>query len=322
MFGIYPLHVAGTPFGVADGPADDYEKIRSALADLRGARSLNSRTYLVYTRAWEAKTLAKVAEYAENGLLGDVVVGCGDWTAQTEQQIEMENWLKFISLVIRRHGAEISSVQITNEPNLSFMEGSKAYIYEALTQGVLAAKEEIVKAGFPIEVGFGSVPHSPVAVADFWERLAQAADEAFLRSVDFVGHNFYVDVFEEEPVAIGQIPAVVDSILSALRTRMSELGLPPTVPIRVTENGWPTGINPVTSRVRSAEQQSKVLETIIRAISDQRQNHNVSHYSLFGLRDADSSNDSLFHQYGILRDDYTTKPAYSSFRTLIHELGA
>lgn len=35
-FGIYPLSVAGTPFGLAAGPKDDYEKIRYALRDLRG----------------------------------------------------------------------------------------------------------------------------------------------------------------------------------------------------------------------------------------------------------------------------------------------
>jgi hypothetical protein len=29
----------------------------------------------------------------------------------------------------------------------------------------------------------------------------------------------------------------------------------------------------------------------------------------------------LFHQFGIIRDDYTPKPAYHMFRHLIHELG-
>jgi hypothetical protein len=48
---------------------------------------------------------------------------------------------------------------------------------------------------------------------------------------------------------------------------------------------------------------------------------NVTHYMLFGLRDADSSKPDPFHQFGILRDDYTPKPAYAAFKSLIDELG-
>lgn len=54
-----------------------------------------------------------------------------------------------------------------------------------------------------------------------------------------------------------------------------------------------------------------------------RRELNISHYMLFGLRDADSSEPDLFHQFGIMRgDDYTPKPAYHTFRQLIRELGA
>ncbi|MGG2029096.1 hypothetical protein AB1282_25665 [Gottfriedia sp. S16(2024)] len=35
-FGIYPLSVAGTPIGLATGPEDNYEKISSALKELKG----------------------------------------------------------------------------------------------------------------------------------------------------------------------------------------------------------------------------------------------------------------------------------------------
>ncbi len=39
------------------------------------------------------------------------------------------------------------------------------------------------------------------------------------------------------------------------------------------------------------------------------------------LRDADSANPDLFHQLGLMRDDYTPKPAFEQYRTLIEELG-
>ena len=47
----------------------------------------------------------------------------------------------------------------------------------------------------------------------------------------------------------------------------------------------------------------------------------MSHDVLFGLRDAESSDSDLFHQYGILRDDCTPKPAYETFKRLIREHG-
>ena len=45
-------------------------------------------------------------------------------------------------------------------------------------------------------------------------------------------------------------------------------------------------------------------------------------YELFGLRDADSSKDDLFHQFGILRDDYTSKPAFTVYKDLIRQLSS
>ncbi|WP_297427403.1 hypothetical protein [Clostridium sp.] len=59
-FGIYPLSVAGTLFGLAVGPEDNYEKIQLAIRDLKGeSRKLLPRNYLVYTKEWEAKMLSK-----------------------------------------------------------------------------------------------------------------------------------------------------------------------------------------------------------------------------------------------------------------------
>ena len=83
----------------------------------------------------------------------------------------------------------------------------------------------------------------------------------------------------------------------------------------MAENGWPT------SPDRSYERQVVALETIIRTIHDYRGNYHVKHYQLFDLRDADSSHPDIFSQFGILRDDYTPKPAFEVYRRLIAELG-
>ncbi|WP_240416012.1 hypothetical protein [Paenibacillus periandrae] len=322
-FGIYPLSVAGTPFGLAVGPQDNYEKIQLALRDLRGeTKKLMPRNYLIYTREWESKMFSNADRFSRAGLLGDLTIGCGDWTNQQEPGIELASWLDFIRKVINQYGTQLASLQITNEPNLSFMEGSKPYIMQALLEGVITAKKEAREHNLPIKIGFGSVPDSPAAVPHFWDNLAKSGGNTFIESVDFVGHNFYVDVFDDQPLELKEIPASVERILRNLRDKdLVTAGIPASVPIRVTENGWPTGKNPVANIERTYEQQAKVLEMVIRTIHDLRLELNISHYELFGLRDADSSKDDLFHQYGIMRDDYSKKPAYDRFKNLIQELG-
>jgi len=321
-FGIYPLSVAGTPFGLATGPNDDDKKIHLALQDLqRDSKKLFTRTYLIYTKEWEVKMLTNANRYLESDLLEDLTIGCGDWTQNQESDIDLDHWLEFIRKVIHTYGSHLASLQITNEPNLSFMEGSKPYTLPALIAGVIAAKKEAQLLDLPIKIGFGSVPESPASVPHFWSKLAKYGNDTFIGSIDFVGHNFYVDVFEDQPLQLKEIPISVEQTLRSLRKHLTLVGIPASIPIRVTENGWPTGKNPLINRERSYEHQATVLETVIRTIYDLRTELTISHYELFGLRDADSSKDDLFHQYGIMRDDYSPKPAYSTFKKLIRELG-
>jgi hypothetical protein len=130
-----------------------------------------------------------------------------------------------------------------------------------------------------------------------------------------------VDVFEDQPLDLNEITVSVERTLSNLREKLISIGMQDSVSIRVAENGWPTGKNPVANIERSYERQVEVLETVIKTIYNLRQELNITHYELFGLRDADSAKDDLFHQYGIMRDDYKPKPAYHRFKKLIQELG-
>lgn len=317
-FGIYPLSVAGTPTGLAVGPKDDYAKIQLALDELRGdSRQLFPRNYLVYTGPESEPALFSFADrLLQFGLLGDLTAGC-----MQESDIDMDDWLDFIRKVIRKYGSQLASLQITNEPNLTFMEGSKPYVRQALVEGVKAAKQEVRHQGLQVQIGFGSVPDGPMAVPHFWEGLAELGGKPFLDSLDFVGHNFYVDVFEE-PLHLDEIGASVERILRNLReSNLIKAGIPVSIPIRVTENGWPTGQNPFTQNERTYEQQASVLEMVIRTIKRLRHELHITHYELFGLRDADSSNANIFYQFGIMRDDYSAKPAYATFKRLILELG-
>jgi exo-beta-1,3-glucanase (GH17 family) len=166
------------------------------------------------------------------------------------------------------------------------------------------------------------VPSGPAALPNFWKDLATTGGPTFVEAVDFVGHNFYVDVFEE-PLPLEKVPSEAERILRDLRENLLPVaGIPATVPIHVTENGWPTGKNPFIEMERTYEQQASVLEAVVRTVYRLREELNITHYEFFELRDADSHNDDIFHQFGLLRDDYTPKPAFYVYQNLIRELGA
>ncbi|PGS56324.1 hypothetical protein [Bacillus sp. AFS041924] len=316
-FGIYPLSVAGTPIGLAIGPEDNYEKISSAIKELKGnAKQLLPRMYAVYMGPeTEEKVFSALNRYKNAGLLGDLTIGC-----LMDPSLSLDYWLNFVRKVIKGYGIYLDSIQITNEPNLSFMDGSKPYVIEALVQGVIIAQEEIKKSNLTIKIGFGSVPEGEKTIPHFWEKLMKIGGDELIRSIDYVGHNFYVDVFEE-PLEIEEIAASVENILRKFRETLNRIGFPFELPIHITENGWPTGKNPFIQIERTYAKQTVVLEKVIRTVYRLRQELNITHYEFFGLRDADSSKDDLFHQFGIMKDDYTPKPAYFTYQKLVNELG-
>jgi hypothetical protein len=166
-------------------------------------------------------------------------------------------------------------------------------------------------------VGFNAVPSFNPA-DDFWPTIGALGQQPFIDALDYVGLDCFPDVFR--PIRPDNFLENLRNAITFLLTNFRQVNLvagkiPESVPIHMTENGWPTGEG------RTPEKQASVLETIIRAVHAQRTAFNVTHYELFALRDGNSANPDLFHQFGILRDDYTQKPAFETYRNLIAELG-
>jgi hypothetical protein len=63
--------------------------------------------------------------------------------------------------------------------------------------------------------------------------------------------------------------------------------------------------------------QLQVLRTMVSAFNDYRGTYNVSDYRWFDLRDADSSSPNFQQQFGLLRDDYSPKPAFAAYASLV-----
>jgi hypothetical protein len=125
----------------------------------------------------------------------------------------------------------------------------------------------------------------------------------------------YPDVFGG-PIEPSHVAQAVERLLRSFReTALPIAGIGAAVPIRICETGWPTG--PGRTELRQAE----VLLTVLRAVHDARIRLNITHWELFTLRDADSARGDIFHQFGVLHDDYSPKLVFEPLCALLSELG-
>jgi hypothetical protein len=290
------------------------EQVNRALDSLQGNKHLLVRTYLRFTgTAGDAAlvdmpTLAGLARYTWRGRKLDLVLS--NWDGRGN----LSGWTKFIENAIARYGPYVQCLQICEEPNLYDYPGDGRFPYavDAVVAGVTAAREKLRADGLSALVGFNAIPCFDPNDG-FWRSIARKISPAFLDSLDYVGLNFYPDV--AEPL-IGSLPETVTSLLTQFReVNLAEAGIPDSVPIHICENGWPTGPNRYYTR------QADVLEQMVRTIHAVREKLNITHYQLFALRDADTANPDPYRQFGIMRDDYSPKPAFETYSRLIAELG-
>ncbi len=317
-FGIYAGSAAGEGEDMLRGPADNPDWIDWALDQLQDTqRTFIVRAYEWYIGGGQCKNLTPVQfeQYAINGRQVDLVLCHRDPTG------DLAGWLDFIRRTIQQYGPVLAMLQIAEEPNnpdaAKGGDGSFPRVHEAIIEGVQAAKAEAQKQGYGIQVGFNVTP-SWAPTDTFWPRLGELVTPSFVEALDYVGLDFFPDVFRRlapdgQP---GSLQTAVPALLKNLREVNLAMGhIPPSVPIHISENGWATGPD------RPYERQAAVLDALVHLIHRYSTALNITHYEHFALRDADSSNPDLFHQFGLLRDDYTPKPAFETYRWLIAELG-
>ncbi|MBI1766590.1 MAG: hypothetical protein HYR56_34715 [Acidobacteria bacterium] len=320
VFGIYPGGGAGSDEGEITGPPDDPAQIEAALRLLQGqVQPFIIRAYERHSDAeapspWSARTPDRYEQYLHAGRQLDLVV------MFQSARGDVAGYLEFVRALIRQHGQHLYSIQITEEANFTdgptAIDGPWPNVREALVQGVIAAKEELRILGGNARVGFNSTPTFGPA-AEFWTSIGALGGQPFLNALDYVGLDFFPDVFRRvapdgEP---GDLATATLAVLETLRNVwLPAAGIPPTLPIHITEHGW------ATDPTRPPARQNEVVEQVIRIVHEARQRLHIARYSLFGLRDTDSSKPNFFYQFGLLRDDYTPKPAFQTYARLIAEL--
>jgi hypothetical protein len=83
----------------------------------------------------------------------------------------------------------------------------------------------------------------------------------------------------------------------------------------VTENGYATNLG------RDEASQQRDLASTLQAVHDVSGTLNVTDYRYFNLRDNRASGTDLFDDVGLVRADYSRKPAFGTFRRLVRRYG-
>src|SRR3954469_6707000 len=324
-FGITPLAQAGQVGPVpADALPEQPERTNSALAELRPAGApfvvrLN-RFFWSDGEAGFRRYLALASRFTSRGYLVELQVR---YHPSAQQEGDIPAWEAHVRDVVRRFGANpgVVALQITNEVNFNVSpdssDGSFQNARDALVRGVIAAKDEARKRGLSrLAIGFNwAYRLDPGSEQSFWQGVRDRGGPAFVRSLGWVRFGAYPGAGfpPSESDADGYRDGMVNA-MSALRCYATVPGIPASVPMKVEENGWPTFSG------RSEQDQAEFLERMVRAVSDFRGTYHVSDYRWFNLRDGDTSAPQPFQHFGLLRSDYTPKPAFQRYRRLVAEL--
>jgi hypothetical protein len=259
--------------------------------------------------------------YTSNGFPVEIQVR---YHPRDDQEGDIAAWVRHVREVVRRFGRNrrVLALQITNEVNLEASPDSSDGSYErakdALIQGVIAAKAEARRLGMNhLTIGFNWFYRTdPGNEREFWEYLRDHGGQRLVQATDWIGVDLYPGTFFPPAEAPGEERDAFVNAFSVLRECFLPIvGFPLATPLHVEENGWPTD-----PPARPYERQAQALETMVRAAHDFRGTYNVTDYRWFDLRDENSASPNFQQQYGILRDDYTEKPAFAVYRALLAEL--
>jgi hypothetical protein len=328
VFGIYPGGAAGTVGPIGQVAPENPTLRMDALQQLRAeGRPFVVHLYASYTGAdgWSAAEQVgqEIEQYGHAGFQTELVL-CyrpGDGGSPAD----VGGFVAFVRATVQSLGPKpgFVSLQVTNEanqggsPNTS--DGYYAGARDALIDGVIAAKDETRKDGFAqVKVGFNWAYASDGSERAFWRYLGRRGGRRFVGDLDWVGLDAYPGTWGPALGRRGlaaETTSFMDGALRALRvTYMPLAGIPHRVPLRVSETGFPTGPG------RTDAMQVTFMKAAASAVYHARGVYNITGYRWFDLRDADSSSSSFESQYGLMRDDYSPKPAFGAYRALIASL--
>jgi hypothetical protein len=328
-FGVDP-GIAGSAGGTQlpstpDDPAEDVAAMRALRPSGRVLVARMNRLFWSDGASGIAHFKTLVGRYTRAGIDAELQVR---YHPAPGQAGDLAAWVAYVRHVVDVFGANprVISMTITNEVNLTFSpntsDGYYAGARDALIKGIEAGHAEAVRRGFKqLRFGFTyAYRFVPADDAAFFAYLGAHGGSAFRAALGFVGLDFYPGSIY--PPALGPRATYRSATAQALGTTrrcfMRRAAIGASVPIWITENGVPT------DSTSGAAPQADALRQLVRATRDYSGTFNVTDYRWFNLRDSrpqPTGIPPLASTDGLLRANYTRKPAFSVLRALIAALG-
>jgi hypothetical protein len=326
-FGITP-QLAGTS-GAAQEPVVPEDQGQTDLAlqalDPPGRR-LVMRINRVFESDGEAGIARAVALEQHYSQLGFGVESQVRYHPSDAENGDMNAWLRYVreATAALAQNPALVALTITNEVNFptspNTSDGAYKNALDALVLGIVAARQELTALGRgDVSLGFSyAYRYLPSSDDQFWTGIAQRATPAFRRALDYVGVQLYPGLVY--PPALPPGTSAGDATLEALALvrdcYMPLGGLANHVKLWITENGYATNLG------HSESEQAQDLKSTVDDVYRYSGTFGVTDYRYFNLRDNVPDGTDLFDDVGLLRSDYTQKPAFSTYRNAIAAYGA
>ena len=324
-FGITPLAAGSAGLSQGQPKPENPDAAESALARLRpGGRQLVlhlNRMLMSDGLPGIRRYAALVDNYAKAGFDSELQVR---YHPPAGQEGDMAAWSAYVRSAAHILGKRpsVKALTITNEANFpvspNTSDGSYPGVLQAIVTGIDAARNELDKMGrADIELGFSFAWRwVPTSDAAFWQQLGSIATPQFRRALDYVGLQIYPGlVFPPASPASSAGTDTVEALTLLRDCYMPQAGLGRKVALWVTENGYATNLGHTES------DQDVALHATLDAVHRYSGTLGVSDYRWFNLRDNVSNGADLFDAVGLLRDDYSEKPSFATYRAEIEQIG-
>jgi hypothetical protein len=327
-FGI-TTRLAGTAGTSQEQPAP--EDPAKAMAALKALRPNDKQLVLRLNRLFWSEGVAGIRQFGKlvrrNALAGFKSEIQVRYHPPEGREGDIAGFEQFVRTAVRRLGKRrgVAGFSITNEANFpaspNTSDGAYEGVVDALVRGVIVARREVKRLGRPrLDVGFNVMWRwHPENDRQFWEDIGAHEDAAaFRKAVSNVGVQVYPGLIWPPAALPGRTAG--DEIAEALTLvrdcYMPKAKLDRRVQLWVSENGYATNLG------RSEESQVRDLEATVEAVMLWSGSLGITDYRWFNLRDNNSDGSDFFSAVGLLRDDYTRKPAFAAFRSAIRRSGS
>ena len=217
----------------------------------------------------------------------------------------------------------VTGLQITNEVNIASSRNTSDGAYKdaltALIRGIVTAKRTSRALGYRHQrIGFNYAwRFGDTNDADFWDRLGREGGATLRRHTDWVGLDIYPGTYVPSQAAVVDLgDAFLEGIAQTRECYMRKAGFSKSVPLRIEETGWPTGPGRPEAAQRAA------VGALVKTAHRYRGTYNITDFRWFGLRDNNSRGPNFQSFFGLLRDDYSAKPGFHTYRKLVARYGA